>query len=54
MISTIEQSELNVEMVKSIETGNAALGHLQKIMSLEYVEEVMEKVEAVRETLKDR
>ena len=45
MISTIEQSELNVEMVKSIETGNAALGHLQKIMSLEYVEEVMEKAE---------
>jgi hypothetical protein len=29
----------------NIETGNSALGHLQKIMSLEYVEEVMEEAD---------
>jgi hypothetical protein len=45
MICTLEQSEFNAEMVKSIETGNSALGHLQKIMSLEYVEEVMEEAD---------
>jgi hypothetical protein len=45
MICSLEQSEFNAEMVKSIETGNSALGHLQKIMSLEYVEEVMEEAD---------
>ena len=45
MLSTIEQSEFNADMIQSIETGNSALGHLQKIMSLEYVENVMEEAE---------
>jgi hypothetical protein len=45
MISTIAQSEFNAEMVQSIETGNTALESLHKIMSLDYVEDVMEQAD---------
>ena len=45
MISSIEQTEFNAEMIQSIETGNTALESLHKIMSLEYVEDVMEQAD---------
>lgn len=45
MISSIDQTTFNAEMVRSIQTGNEALASLHKIMSIEYVEDVMEEAD---------